>query len=101
MAALGLLEVCGYSTALLAINTMYLNADIRVLAIDFNKPAVADLDKIPLQVQIKFTGSVSQVEWAMACGVETANKYNEEDEIIAHVIANAHEGMSKLASDWG
>ena len=101
MGALGLLEVCGYSTALLVINGMYQNADITVLAIDFNKPATADLDKIPLQVQIKFTGSVSQVEWAMEIGRKIAEKYNDKDEVIAHVIANAHDGMSTLARQWG
>lgn len=101
MGALGLLEVCGYSTALLAINKMYLESDIEVLAIDFNKPASADLDKIPLQVQIKFTGSVAQVEWAMSVGRRIAEKHNDKEEVITHIIANAHDGMTALANDWG
>lgn len=94
--ALGMLEVCGYATALIVISEIYQNMDIHVVAININKPAVAILEKIPLQAQIKFQGSIEQVKAAMEWGYEVALKYNEPDDIIQSIIANPHPGVQKL-----
>lgn len=94
--ALGMLEVCGYATALIVISEIYQNMDIHVVAININKPAVAILGKIPLQAQIKFQGSIEQVKAAMELGYEVALKYNEPDDIIQSIIANPHPGVQKL-----
>lgn len=96
MKSLGILELCGYSTALLAINKMTQDCNIKIVAIDIDKPAVAELDKIPLTAQVKFVGSVSEVEYALEVGKKIAYKYNEEHEVIARIIPNYHENMIGL-----
>ncbi len=96
MRALGILELCGYSTALLAMDSMCKAADIRVVAIDFNKPAAADLDKIPLLAQIKFVGRVDDVKAALEAGISKAENYNSSEEILGRVIPNYDEGLTGL-----
>ena len=96
MRALGILELCGYSTALLAADSMCKAADIRIVAIDFNKPAAADLDKIPLLAQIKFVGRVDDVKAAIAAGISKAENYNSSEEILGRVIPNYDEGLTGL-----
>jgi microcompartment protein CcmL/EutN len=94
--ALGMLEVCGYATALIVISEIYQNMDIHVVAININKPAVAVLEKIPLQAQIKFRGSLDQVKAAIDLGYNIALRYNEKEDIIQSVIANPHPGIQQL-----
>jgi len=96
MAALGIIELCGYSTALLVINKMYQYCNIKVITIDFNKPAIADLDKIPLLAQVKFIGSIEDINYALEVGRETALNYNDEEMIITRSIANYHDGLIGL-----
>jgi len=94
--ALGILELCGYSTALLAADSMCKAADITILAIDFNKPADADQDKIPLLAQVKFTGRVDDVKAALDAGIARAEKYNDREEILGRVIPNYDKGLTGL-----
>lgn len=94
--ALGMLEVCGYATALIVISEIYQHMNIQVVAISINKPAVAILEKIPLQAQIKFRGSLDQVKAAITLGYNVALRYNEKEDIIQSVIANPHPGIQKL-----
>lgn len=96
MKSLGILEVCGYSTALLAINKMYQQCNIKVITIDFDKPAVADLDKMPLVAQVKFIGNVDDVNYALEVGKKVALMFNDEEEVIARCIANYHTDMTQL-----
>jgi microcompartment protein CcmL/EutN len=96
MKSLGLLEVCGYGAALLCADAMDKAASIEIVTIDFDKPAVADLDRIPLLAQVKIRGSVSAVKEALRIGYETAKKYNDESDIIAHQINQYHEGIEAL-----
>lgn len=98
--ALGILEVCGYSTALIVINEMYRHMDIKVVAININKPAVAILEKIPLQAQVKFMGTLDQVKAALELGHKIALRYNETDDIISHCIPNPHVGIEKMINAW-
>ncbi|MFP4697712.1 MAG: BMC domain-containing protein [Eubacteriales bacterium] len=96
MKSLGILEVCGYSTALLAVNQMYQHCNIKVITIDFDKPAVVDLDKMPLVAQVKFVGYVEDVKHALEVGKREALKHNGEEEVIARCIPNYHDGMVDL-----
>lgn len=98
--ALGIIEVCGYSTALIVINELYNNFNIRVEAININKPAVAVLEKIPLQAQVKFMGRVSEVQEALKLGRRIALRYNEDQDIITHCIPNPQSGIDKLIRLW-
>jgi len=96
MKALGILELCGYSTALLAADVMCKTADIKIIAIDFNKPAAADLDKIPLLAQIKYVGKVDAVKAALEAGRRKAEQYNSSEEILGRVIPNFDDGLMGL-----
>lgn len=96
MKSLGILEVCGYSTALLALDKMYKQCNIKAITIDFDKPAIADLDRIPLVAQVKFIGSVDDVKYALEVGKKEALKFNNEQEVVARCIANYHEDMVNL-----
>lgn len=94
--ALGSIEVCGYGAALLVMNRLYQYADVHIVNLNFNKPAVADIDRIPLQVQIEFTGDVDQVQYGLDVAYEEAIKYNDEDEIICHLIPRTYLSIKEL-----
>lgn len=96
MAALGSLEVCGYSTALLIVNKLYQFTDVKVVNLNFNKPAKAELDKIPLQVQVEFIGEIGQVRHGLEIGRKEALKYNDESEVIAHLIPNPYIKVNEM-----
>lgn len=96
MAALGTIEVCGYSTALLVANKLYKFADVKVVNMNFNKPAKAELDKIPLQVQVQFMGEVGQVRQGIEVGLEEALKYNDRNEVITHLIPNPYIKINEM-----
>lgn len=96
MAALGTIEVCGYSTALLVANKLYQFVDVKVVGMNYNKPAVADLDRIPLQAQVQFMGDVDQVKQGLVIGREEARKYNDDSEIITHLIPNPYLKINEM-----
>ena len=60
--AIGLLEVQGYSVALAAMNQACKAANIKIEGMDCNNPAAGDHAPIPVVIQVKFTGSVSDVK---------------------------------------
>jgi len=96
MAALGSIEVCGYATALLIVNKLYQFTDVKVVNLNFNKPANAELDKIPLQVQVEFTGNVDQVKQGLEVGKTEALRHNDDSEIITHLIANPYITINEM-----
>lgn len=70
--AVGILEVFGLVTAFLAADAGCKAGNVWLEPFDKNKPANADELPVPLLVTVKFRGSVSDVEAAMAAGVEMA-----------------------------
>ena len=70
--AVGILEVFGLVTAFMAADDGCKAGRVWLEPFDKNKPANADALPVPLLVTIKFRGSVSDVEAAMAAGVEVA-----------------------------
>ncbi|MCR5626626.1 MAG: BMC domain-containing protein [Lachnospiraceae bacterium] len=70
--AVGLLEVFGLVTAFMAADAGCKAGNVWLEPFDKNKPANADALPVPLLVTIKFRGSVSDVEAAMAAGVAVA-----------------------------
>ena len=72
--ALGMLEVYGFTTAIVVADAGAKAADVEVVAIDKNKPANADKVEVPLVMVVKFEGSVSAVESAVAAGKREAEE---------------------------
>ena len=70
-------------------------ADVKVVAIDKNKPAGGDSARVPLVMAIKIEGSASAVESAIMAGKREAEK---RDLYITHrVIARQSEDIEWFA----
>ena len=74
MAALGMIEVYGYTTSIVIADTVAKAADVKVVAIDKNKPANADKVEVPLVMVVKFMGNAGAVESALELGVAMAKE---------------------------
>lgn len=94
--ALGLLEVQGYSVALAVMDKACKAAQVEIVSIDCNNPKAGDAAYIPLVVQVKFVGSVSDVKIALEVAKEAALEYIPREEIVAEYIASYDEGLEKL-----
>ena len=74
MAALGMIEVYGYTTSIVVADVVAKTADVKVVAIDKNKPANADACPVPLVMVVKFMGNAGAVESALDAGVKEAER---------------------------
>ena len=74
--ALGVLEVFGFTTAVVIGDMIAKAADVHIVALDKNKPANGDAAEVPLLMTIKFEGNVADVEQALMVGVEEAKRRN-------------------------
>ncbi len=72
MDALGMLEVFGFTTAVVAADAIAKAGDVEILALDRNKPANGDAAVVPLLMTVKFTGSVAAVEAGLEAGIKVA-----------------------------
>ena len=97
--ALGMIEVLGFATAIVCADAMAKAADVKVVAIDKNKPAAGDAAKVPLVMAIKVEGSAAAVEAAVQAGKREADlrglyichkviaRQSEDIEWFAHLSA--------------
>ena len=76
MAALGMIEVYGFATSIVVADIVAKTANVKVVAIDRNKPANADKCEVPLVMVVKFMGDPSAVVAAHDRGVDEAKKRN-------------------------
>ncbi len=74
MAALGMIEVYGYTTSIVVADAVAKAADVKVVAIDKNKPANADKVEVPLVMVVKFMGNAGAVQSAHDAGVALAKE---------------------------
>ena len=74
--ALGLIEVFGFTTAVIVGDAFAKAADVKIVALDKNKPAAGDAAEVPLLMTVKFEGTVSAVESAMRAGIAEAQARN-------------------------
>ena len=72
--ALGMIEVYGFTTSIVVADRVAKTADVKVVAIDKNKPANGDSAEVPLVMVVKFEGSAGAVESALAAGCEEAER---------------------------
>ena len=70
--AIGIIEMFGFVTAITAADAAAKAADVKVIAIDSNKPAHADSVEVPLIMAVKVQGSVSAVTAAVDAAARTA-----------------------------
>lgn len=94
--AVGMVEVQGLTTAILAGDAAAKAGFITIIAFDCNKPEGGDKVPIPLLVQLKIIGEVSDVEVAVEAARRAATKINREEDIITHVIPRSYEDTIKL-----
>ena len=93
--ALGMIEVYGFATAIVVADKMAKSADVKVVAIDKNKPAGNANTNVPLVMAIKAEGSAAAVEAAVAAGKAEAEK--RELYITHKVIARQSEEIEWFA----
>ena len=74
MAALGMIEVYGFTTSVIVADACAKAADVKIVAIDKNKPANADKVEVPLVMVVKFEGTPAAVEAAHDAGVAEAER---------------------------
>ena len=74
MSALGMIEVYGYTTSIIIADTVAKAAEVKVVAIDKNKPANADSVEVPLVMVVKFEGNAGAVQSALEAGVAEAER---------------------------
>ena len=95
MEAVGIIEMFGFVAAIKAADAAAKAADVKVIAIDSNKPANAESVEVPLIMCVKVQGSVSAVNAAVEAAAEAAEKATGL--IQKHVIARPTEGTEKMA----
>ena len=74
MAARGMIEVYGFATSIVVADIVAKTANVKVVAIDRNKPANADKCEVPLVMVVKFMGDPSAVVAAHDRGVDEAKQ---------------------------
>lgn len=93
--AVGIIEMFGFVTAITAADAAAKAADVKIIAIDSNKPANADSVEVPLIMAVKMTGSVSAVKAAVEAGAKAAEGVSGV--INTHIIARPTEDSMKMA----
>ncbi|MGN8644454.1 BMC domain-containing protein [Gracilibacillus sp. HCP3S3_G5_1] len=96
--AVGLLEVLGFSVAMAAMDQACKAADIEIEAMDCNNPVTGDHATIPVVVQVKFTGNVSDVKVALETARQVASQYIEQQDIVTRMLSHQTPGLEKLLS---
>ena len=94
--AVGLIEVQGYSVALTAMDKACKAADITITGIDVNNPAQGEKAPIPVVVQVKFKGKISDVKIALEVAKQEAVKYISEEDILTSFLPSAMEALQTL-----
>ena len=93
--ALGMIEVYGFATSIVVADKVAKSADVKVVAIDKNKPANADSVEVPLVMVVKFEGGAAEVAAALEAGKAEAEKRNLY--IASRIIARQSEDIEWFA----
>ena len=95
MAALGLIEVYGFTTSVVVADAAAKAGNVRIVALDRNKPANAEKCRVPIVLVVKIEGDVAEVETAMEAGIAAAK---ERDLYInSYLITRQEEDTKKLS----
>ena len=93
--ATGIVEMFGFVTAITAADAAAKAADVKIIAIDSNKPANADSVEVPLIMAVKMQGDVSAVKAGVEAAVKAANTVSGV--ICDHVISGPTDDTLKMA----
>lgn len=93
--AVGIIEMFGFVTAIVAADAAAKAADVKIIAIDSNKPANAETVEVPLIMAVKIAGSVSAVKAAVEAGAAAAERVCGV--INTHVIARPTDDSMKMS----
>ncbi len=95
MNALGMVEVYGFTTAIVCADAAAKAAAVNIIALDTTKPANGDSAEVPLVMIVKMEGSVS----AVTAGVAAARAEAEQRGlyIVSHIISRPGPDIEKLA----
>ena len=93
--AIAIVEMFDFVTAITAADAAAKAADVRIIAIDSNKPANADSVEVPLIMAVKMQGEVSAVKAAVDAAVRAANTVSGV--ICNHVISGPTDDAQKMA----
>ncbi|WP_280770578.1 BMC domain-containing protein [Salipaludibacillus daqingensis] len=96
--ALGMLEVLGFSVAMAAMDKACKTAEIKIEGIDCNNPVAGDQAHIPVVVQVKFSGGISDVKEALAIAELEAIKYIPEKDVMIRMVPSMSKELSGLLS---
>lgn len=94
--AIGIIEMFGFVTAITAADAAAKAADVKIIAIDSNKPANAESVEVPLIMAVKVQGEVSAVEAAVDAAAKAAESVSGL--INKHVIARPTDDAVKMAN---
>ena len=92
--AVGMIEVYGLVAAFAACDAGCKAANVTVENFDKNKPANPDGLPVPLQVLVKFRGSVEDVTAAVEAAEIAANQISGV--VTKHIIAGMDEGSERM-----
>ncbi len=95
MDAIGIVEMFGFVCAIKAADAAAKAADVKIIAIDSNKPANAEKVAVPLIMCIKMQGSVAAVEAAVEAAAAAAESCTGL--IQKHIIARPTDDSQKMA----
>ena len=93
--ALGMIEMFGYTTAIVAADAAAKAGDVEIVAIDHNKPADPNAAPVPVVMVVKMEGNVADVETAMEAGIRHAKERGLY--ITSHIITRQESDTEKLA----
>ena len=93
--AIGIIEMFGFVAAIKAADAAAKAADVKVIAIDSNKPANADTVDVPLIMCVKVQGSVSAVTAAVDAAADAAQSCTGLSQ--KHIIARPTDDAQKMA----
>ena len=95
--AMGFLECAGIGAALYAMDKACKLADVRITGIDTINPKDTSAF-IPLTTQVKFEGTVANVEEAAEAARLAALELNEPEAVLVSVIPGPEEGTGRLGA---
>ena len=96
MNALGMVEVFGFTTSICCADIAAKAADVKIIALDKNKPAAGDSAEVPLIMNVKMEGAVSAVEMAVEAAAAFAKSKNLF--VCSHIIPRPGIGTEKMAA---
>jgi ethanolamine utilization protein EutM len=94
--AIGFLECAGYATVLYAMDKACKAANVKIIGVDTINPKDTSAF-IPMTAQVKFTGTISDVQIAAKVAGEAALRFNEAKDVLTDVIELPYEGTEYLS----